>query len=82
MEQYYSVADIAAKLNLSKPMIRKLFGEQPGVLRIGARGRRSKRDYLTLRIPGSAVDAFITESAVPESPTPLRRRQASADAHA
>lgn len=82
METYYSVADVAQKMNLSKAFVRELFRERPGVLRIGAQGRRSKRDYLTLRIPESAVASFIAEASVPESRAGQRHYQASAGVRA
>jgi hypothetical protein len=35
--------------------IRRLFRDEPGVVRLGAAGRRRKKDYFTLYIPESVV---------------------------
>lgn len=82
IENYYSVADVAARLNLSKGFVRELFRERPGVLRIGVQGRRAKRDYLTLRIPESVIQSFVAEISVPESRAGQRRYPVAVDARA
>ena len=66
--KYYGVDEIAERLNLSMTMVRRLFRNRPGVLRIGDRAKPGKRAYLTLRIPQSLVEQWIEENSVPESP--------------
>ena len=39
----------------------RMFQDEPGVLKIGQTGRRSKRDYVTLRIPASTAARFYQE---------------------
>ncbi len=54
-EKHYSVNDLSALWNLSKQTIRRLFQDEPGVVKIGERDVRHKRGYVTLRIPESVV---------------------------
>lgn len=78
MEQYYSIADISQKLGVSKSKAREIFKSHPGVLRIGECGRVSKRDYLTLRVPESAIRRYLEQNSIPESPAVRRPRRESA----
>ena len=56
-EEHFSVADIGSRWNLSSDAVRRLFAEEPGVVRIGAERRsRYKRTYVTLRVPASVVE--------------------------
>lgn len=50
-EKHYSVADLAELWNLSEKTIRRMFGNEPGVLLWGDKERRFKRAYTTVRIP-------------------------------
>jgi hypothetical protein len=50
-ERHYSVAELAKLWNLSKKTIRRMFENEPGVLQWGSQETRSKRSYVTLRIP-------------------------------
>lgn len=53
-ERHYSVNELAILWNLSKQTIRRLFQDEPDVVRIGENDAR-KRAYVTLRIPESVV---------------------------
>ena len=55
-EQHYAVSQIAELWNLSHDVVRKLFEREPGVLVIGVHGSRSRRRYVTLRIPQSVAE--------------------------
>ena len=55
-EQHYAVSQIAELWNLSHDVVRKLFEREPGVLVIGDHGSRSRRRYVTLRIPQSVAE--------------------------
>jgi hypothetical protein len=57
IEPHYSVKDVAGMWKLSDEAIRRLFREEPGVIKLTAeeRYRRRKRDYVTLRIPESVL---------------------------
>lgn len=50
-ERHYSVAELARLWNLSQKTIRRMFENEPGVLQWGSQETRSKRSYVTLRIP-------------------------------
>jgi hypothetical protein len=52
----YTVAEVAAMLSLSVETVRRLFKNEPGVLRIkNASGSSGRRDYTTLRIPAAVL---------------------------
>lgn len=53
-ERHFSVADLAANLNLSTDCVRDLFRNEPGVIVI-ERPRKGCRGYQTLRIPESVA---------------------------
>ena len=59
-EQYFSIQDIATQWSLSPDLVRSLFREEPGVLRIERPARRTKRVYTTLRIPQSVLQRVAT----------------------
>lgn len=55
-ERHYSAEEIAELWGLSAKVVRELFEDEPGVIRIGNRvstGR--KRKYVTLKVPSSIV---------------------------
>ncbi len=55
-ERHYMPKELAAAWRLDETTIRRLFIDEPGVLKIGKSGRRDgKRDYLSLRIPESVA---------------------------
>jgi hypothetical protein len=54
-ERHYSVNELAILWNLSKQTIRRLFQDEPDVVRIGENDVRHKRTYVTLRIPESVA---------------------------
>ena len=55
-ERHYTVGQIAELWSLSSEVVRKIFEREPGVLVIGDHESRSKRRYITLRIPQSVVE--------------------------
>ena len=55
-ERHYTVAEIAARWNLSVDAVRRIFQNEPGVLVLGDQPSRSKRRYTTLRIPESVLE--------------------------
>lgn len=62
-EQYFSIQDIAKQWQLSTDLVRSLFREEPGVLRIERPAGRFKRIYTTLRIPQSVLSRVQTRLA-------------------
>lgn len=59
-ETHYTVQEIAEKWHLSETVVRNLFREEPGVLKIESPERRFKRGYCSLRLPGSVVERVHT----------------------
>ena len=55
LERHYSCFEIAERWGLSTKTVREMFRDDPRVLKIGLKGRRRKRDYVTLRVPASVV---------------------------
>ncbi len=55
-ERHYTPKELATVWRLDVSTVRKIFLDEPGVLKIGKAHRRDgKRDYLSLRIPESVV---------------------------
>jgi AraC-like DNA-binding protein len=55
LEKHYSVLELSQLWGLSEKTIRRMFSDEPGVVRFGHEERRFKRGYVTLRIPESVV---------------------------
>jgi AraC-like DNA-binding protein len=55
-ERHYSAKELAEMWGLSPTAIRRLFRDEPGVLRFGKEKRGHQRDYVTLRIPASVAE--------------------------
>lgn len=55
IEKHYSVQELAEIWNLSEDTIRRLFRDEPGVIKINATPGRRKRGYVLLRLPESVV---------------------------
>jgi hypothetical protein len=55
LERHYSVPELSHQWGLSPKTIRRIFGNEPGVLKFGEGEKRFKRGYRTLRIPESVV---------------------------
>jgi hypothetical protein len=60
LERHYTIPEIAEQWNLSGDVVRRIFLEEPGVLKFGQASRLSgrgkyKRRYSYLRIPESVL---------------------------
>jgi len=55
IERHYSVQELAEIWKLSEDTIRRLFREEPGVMKINALQGKRKRRYVVLRLPESVV---------------------------
>jgi hypothetical protein len=62
-EQYFTVEEIAQRMAFSRSKVRRLFQNEPGVLKVGNPSRRIagklKRRYYNLRISQGAYDRVI-----------------------
>ncbi len=54
-EKHFQVPEIAELWGLSPDTVRKMFKDEPGVLKFGSSETRNKRGYVSLRIPESVV---------------------------
>lgn len=57
-ERHFTPKELAELWRLDESTVRRMFQDEPGVLKIGSTGRRNKRDYVTLRIPASTAARF------------------------
>jgi hypothetical protein len=56
MEPHYSPLQVSKMWGVSTETARRIFSEEPGVLKIGHAGSKYRRAYITLRIPESVVE--------------------------
>lgn len=54
-EAVFNVEELAASKKLHPSTIRKMFANQPGVIRLGRDASGNRRRYFTLRIPASVA---------------------------
>jgi hypothetical protein len=62
VEKFYSVGQVAERLQLSTTSVRKLFRGRPGVIDVATR-QPGKHWYTKLRISESALQEFVKEKA-------------------
>lgn len=55
-EHHYSPSELAESWGVSVETIRCIFREEPGVLKIARPATKTKRGYMTLRIPQSVAE--------------------------
>jgi hypothetical protein len=58
-EQFFTPDELAKLLKLHPSTIRRLFVDEPGVLRYGHAGLHGKKQYFSLRIPASVVQRVV-----------------------
>jgi hypothetical protein len=63
-EQFYTVAEAAKFLKVSRDTITKLFADEPGVVDLGSPERLHKRRYRVLRIPHAVFNRVIHQLRV------------------
>ena len=55
-ERHYTAKQLGGLWGLDESTVRRMFQDEPGVLKIGKANRRDgKRDYVSLRIPESVA---------------------------
>lgn len=61
-ERHLTPKEISELWQLDVSTVRRIFQDEPGVLKLGKDGRRDgKRDYMTLRIPDSIFRRVYAE---------------------
>jgi prophage antirepressor-like protein len=63
-EPYFSVADVARALGLSRYTVARRFANFPGVIDAGQQSKNRSRRYRVLRIPKSALHKFLRARSV------------------
>ena len=59
-EKHWTPQELAKLWGVSVQTIREVFRDEEGVLKIGRNGTRSRRRYMTLRIPESVAERVHT----------------------
>ena len=63
-EQHFEPSELAELWRVDATTIRRMFQDEPGVLKIGKSNRRDgKRDYITMRIPKSVAERVYREKS-------------------
>ena len=63
--RFRTVAEVAKMLGMSTDTVRRLFGDEPGVIDFGRHERTDgKRRYRRLRIPGAVVARLLERKSV------------------
>jgi transcriptional regulator GlxA family with amidase domain len=76
-EKHFTVQEIADLWQMSAMTVRRLFQDEPGVLKLGVvRTMRSARPHVMLRIPASVLDRFHQQRSSGFGPEIKRRRRA------
>jgi len=63
-ELVYTPDELAAAKKLHPSTVRKLFIDEPGVIRLGHHAGRKRRQYFTLRIPASVAQRVFQRMTV------------------
>jgi hypothetical protein len=63
-DEFLTCTEVALSKKLHPATIRKMFLDEPGVIRLGHSGRRDRRQYYTLRIPSSVVQRVFGRMTV------------------
>jgi hypothetical protein len=61
---YATSEEVARRWRLDATKVRRIFVDEPGVLRIGHPGDRYRRRYFTLRIPEDVVERVLKRLTV------------------
>ena len=67
-ETLFTPEELAEQTKFHTSTIRKLFVDQPGVIRLGRAGSRGRRQYYTLRVPKSVAERVFRTMTVGECP--------------
>jgi hypothetical protein len=60
-ERLYTPSELGILLSLDPSTVRRMFLDEPGVIKFGKENQRGKRDYVTLRIPASVAQRVLDE---------------------
>jgi hypothetical protein len=63
-EPHFTATEIAAAKKLHPATVRKLFLDEPGVMRLGHAGTGRRRQHYTLRIPASVAERVFRRMTV------------------
>lgn len=59
-EPIFTSDELAERTKLDPTTIRKIFVDEPGVIRLGRSGSRDRRKYYALRIPSAVAQRVIS----------------------
>lgn len=64
-EEIFTSDELAKRMKLHPSTIRKIFFDEPGVIRLGHPSSRGRSQYFSLRIPASVVERVLGRMRVP-----------------
>ena len=75
IEKHYTVTEIAEAWGLKYDTVKRVFDDEPGVLRISNPRTlvRKKAPYITLRIPASVLDRVYQQRSSVPGPLEVKR---------
>jgi len=69
-EPVFTTAEVAAEMKVHAETVRRIFSDEPGVLKISSKNGRGRR--VTLRIPQHVLQRVLRKLEVPLGPTGRR----------
>ena len=76
-EKHFSIKELAAIWKLSPPALRRLFRNEPGVIRFGSEKKGHTRSYVTLRIPSSVAERVYCRCMRPGIPLDQKKTKSN-----
>jgi len=64
LEFHFTVHEVGKSLQLSPDKVTELFRDEPGVVKVGRPGTRTRRARYTLRIPQSVITRVLKRISV------------------
>lgn len=63
-QEFFTVAEVAKMLKVSRDTVSRRFENEPGVIDLGVPTRRYKRRHRILRIPAAVLNRFLYKKRV------------------
>jgi hypothetical protein len=63
-DEYLTVSEVALVLDVSEDTVRRMFGNEPGVINLGRGQEGGTRQYRILRIPRRVLNRVIDDRAI------------------
>jgi hypothetical protein len=60
LEQHYTIDELSERWHISPKFLRRIFVDEPGVVKFGRSANRLKREKIFLRVPASVAERVHT----------------------